>query len=215
MPYTLGRLVNHDPRSKMFIYQGPNIAVRNITWERYSPIIDQGNLGCCTGAAMAGWLGCAPHQTDPELAKLYNLDYAHKLYSRATQIDPFPGCWPPTDTGSSGLAVAKAAQEAGEISRYKWATSADGLVRALQTGPVIVGIPWYEGMFTPDRDGRVWPTGALAGGHEVLIRGLRDRDLILSNSWGIGWGMKGEAFLPLDVWATLRKQQADVTIPIV
>lgn len=80
---------------------------------------------------------------------------------------------------------------------------------------MIIGIPWYEGMFTPDRDGRIWPAGAVVGGHEVLIRGLSGRDLLLSNSWGDSWGMGGEAFLPLDVWATLRKQQADVTIPII
>jgi hypothetical protein len=216
MSYPLGRIVNHDPQSKMYPHELPvDVWIRDVTWQRYSPIIDQGNLGCCTGAAMAGWLGCAPHVQNVEQANGFDLEYAHKLYSRATHIDPFPGYWPPDDTGSSGLAVAKAAKEFKNISSYRWAFSVDGLVKALQSGPVIIGIPWYEGMFTPDRDGRIWPTGAVAGGHEVLIRGLIGRDLILSNSWGTGWGMRGEAFLPLDVWATLRKQQADVTIPVI
>lgn len=215
MPYALGRIVHHDPRSKMFLYEPVDKPVRNVVWQRFSPIIDQGDLGCCTGAAMAGWLGCAPHRANTEQANGFDLEYAHKLYSLATHLDPFPGYWPPTDTGSSGLAVAKAAKQFEDISSYRWATSAYGLVKALQSGPVIIGIPWYEGMFTPDRDGRIWPAGAVVGGHEVLIRGLSGRDLLLSNSWGDSWGMGGEAFLPLDVWATLRKQQADVTIPII
>lgn len=199
----------------MFLHEPVDKPVRNVVWQRFSPIIDQGELGCCTGAAMAGWLGCAPHITSAEQANGFDLEYAHKLYSLATHLDPFPGYWPPTDTGSSGLAVAKAAKQYGNISSYRWATSVDGLAKALQSGPVIIGIPWYEGMFTPDRDGRILPTGVVAGGHEVLVRGLLGRDLLLSNSWGDSWGMGGEAFLPLDAWATLRKQQADVTIPII
>lgn len=100
------------------------------------------------------------------------------------------------------------------IREYRWAFSADSLVKALQLGPIIAGVPWYEGMFNPDRNGRLWPYGEIAGGHEILIRGLIGRDLIVSNSWGTGWGLKGEALLPLDVWAILRRQQADVTVPI-
>lgn len=60
MPYALGRIVHHDPRSKMFLYEPVDKPVRNVVWQRFSPIIDQGDLGCCTGAAMAGWLGCSP-----------------------------------------------------------------------------------------------------------------------------------------------------------
>lgn len=214
--YTLGRIVNHDPRSRWHANPTDAVSVHiaNVRWDRFSPILDQGDLGCCTGCAMTGWLGCYPHITSKAAGDRYNLEFAHKLYSRATQIDPFPGTWPPTDTGSSGLAVAKAAKELKEISKYQWAFSADGLAKALQTGPAIIGVPWFEGMFTPDRDGRIWPTGGIAGGHEILVRGIIGRDFLLSNSWGTSWGLKGECLLPMDAWSTLRRNQADVTIPV-
>lgn len=216
MPYSLGRVVHHDSRSRWHADQieTTSIPITNVIWDRLTPILDQGDLGCCTGCAMTGWLGCRPHVTSEDATKRYNLEFAHKLYSRATQIDPFPGTWPPTDTGSSGLAVAKAAKELKEISCYKWAFTANGLAKALQAGPVIIGIPWYEGMFTPDRDGRIWPAGEIAGGHEILVRGIIGRDFLLSNSWGTGWGLGGECLLPMDVWSTLRRNQADVTIPV-
>jgi hypothetical protein len=214
--FALGRHVEHDPRSRLHPHSAtPSSGVippGDIQWARHSPILDQGDIGCCTGAAMTGWLGCEPHTT-PEVAARCTLDLAHVLYQRATMLDNIPGIWPPDDTGSSGLAVAKAAKKLGWIDAYRWAFSAGSLTAALTAGPVVVGMPWYEGMSTPDRDGRLWPHGEIVGGHEVLIRGLIGRDLILSNSWGEGWGLKGEALLPLDVWAMLRKQQADVVVP--
>lgn len=212
--FSFGRLVEHDPRSRMFAAPGePLGVVRDVLWKRYSPIIDQGELGCCTGAAMAGWLGCAPHVADAESARVFDIACAHQLYSIATHLDSFPGAWPDDDTGSSGNAVAKAARQLRHISGWSWAFTTAGMLRALQSGPVLIGVPWYEGMCTPDRDGRLWDRGEVAGGHEVLIRGIQGRDLVLSNSWGTSWGDNGEALLPLEVWERLRKQQADVTIP--
>lgn len=212
--FSFGRRVEHDPRNRMFAAPGePLTAVRDALWKRYSPIIDQGELGCCTGAAMAGWLGCAPHATDVEDARVFDIAAAHQLYSIATHLDSFPGAWPDDDTGSSGGAAAKAARKLRHISSWSWAFTTAGMLRALQSGPVLIGVSWYEGMCTPDRDSRLWDTGDVVGGHEVLIRGIQGRDLVLSNSWGTSWGDGGEALLPLEVWERLRRQQADVTIP--
>lgn len=212
--FSFGRRVEHDPRNRMFA--APDVpvgAVRDVLWVRHSPIIDQGELGCCTGAAMAGWLGCAPHAVSADEARAFDIACAHQLYSIATHLDSFPGFWPDDDTGSSGGAVAKAARKLRHISSWSWAFTTSGMLRALQSGPVLIGVPWYEGMCTPDRDSRLWDRGEVAGGHEVLIRGIQGRDLVLSNSWGTSWGDNGEALLPLEVWERLRKQQADVTVP--
>lgn len=212
--YSLGRVVDHDPLSRAYAFPEGKATSADIIWKRLSPILDQGAIGCCTGAAMAGWLGCEQNSIDETQAKKYDIEFAHKLYSLATRLDPFPGVWEPDDTGSSGNAVAKAARNLKEIKAYRWAFSTSALLSALNSGPIIMGIPWYEAMFSPDKDYKLWPYGNMVGGHEVLIRGIIGRNLILSNSWGKNWGQRGEALLPLDAWDSLRKQQADVTIPI-
>jgi hypothetical protein len=210
--FQLGRVVNHDERSRGYAVPEAAGARRDVLWPRYSPVLEQ-DVGCCSGAAMVGWLGCAPHALSAVDTKAFDLELAHKIYSLATRYDPFPGQWPPEDTGSSGLAASKAARQLGYISGYSWAFTTNGMLSALQRGPVMIGVPWYEGMFTPDDNYRLWDRGKVAGGHEVLVRGVLGPDLVLSNSWGAGWGNQGEALLPLEVWERLRKQQADVVVP--
>lgn len=219
----LGRHVEHDPRSRAHAVTGPAGPVIHepIMWERFSPILQQGSLGSCTGNAMAGWLGCAPHVSSAEAARPYDEECAVLLYRDATRIDTFPGQWPPNDTGSSGLAVAKAARKRKLISGYGWAFTTDALIRALHDGPVIVGVPWFAGFDHPDPKGLVKPTGPVRGGHEFLIRGWTpdphgagvDGLLHADNSWGPSWGLHGSFTFTTATWERLRRQRADVTIP--
>lgn len=215
-PYPLGRLVEHDERSRGFAHPTAGGALgRSVLWARHSPILDQGSLGSCTGNAMSGWLGCEPHCTSPVDAARYDEEYAIRLYSLATKLDRYPGTYPPDDTGSSGLAVAKAARRLGDIRSYSWAFSVMSLLSALQHGPVIVGVPWYDDMFAPDSSGEVHIGGNVAGGHEFLIRGWDAAAKLLhcDNSWGTSWGDGGSFRLSLDTWIELRRQDADVTVP--
>lgn len=212
----LGRHIEHDARSRLWAIEDRLFgAVDTVWWNRRTPILDQGDLGSCTGNAMAGALGCEPliGTRDPEqLTELL----AVRLYERATQLDHFPGEYPPEDTGSSGLAVAKAARELGFIGAYHHAFTTIGMLRALQHGPVIVGISWYEGFDAPDIDGIIEISGQIRGGHEVLIRGY-DHDAGLlhgDNSWGPQWGARGSFSMSLDTWARLRRDGADVTVPV-
>ena len=215
-----GRLVNHDPRNLGHPFAADVAELqRDHEWTRYSPILNQGNLGCCTCAALVGALGTQPLSDGPGDVDGLNIDLAHDLYSIATRIDDrgpngIPGHWPPTDTGSSGLAAAKAAKQAGLISAYQWAFSERSLRRALSIGPVIMGMAWYEGMSEPDSDGRLWPTGDCVGGHEILVRGIRGTSLVIDNSWGPEWGDQGSALLPWSVFLDLRHQQLDITVPV-
>lgn len=224
MPRPLGRTIDHDPRNRAHDVETrlANVPIRAVEWTRHSKILDQGTIGSCTGNAMAGWLGCEPHCTDPLRAALYDERLAVTLYSAATRLDRCPGHYDPADpdsqdTGSSGLAVAKAAKRAKLISAYTWAFSTRGLLRALQHGPVLVGSEWPAGFDEPDRYGVVTPAGVSRGGHEYLVRGYRPDDgggwLLCSNSWGPGWGLGGEFLMSLATWEWLRGLRADVTVP--
>jgi hypothetical protein len=222
----LGRHIEHDPKSRNHDVEARSTVstvIRPVLWARYSPILDQGNLGSCTGNALTGWLGCAPHALTPQAASPYDEPFAVKRYERATATDTFSGTYPPDDTGSSGLAVCKAAKKDGIIGSYAWAFTVSGLLRALQHGPVIVGTPWLEGFDRPDSSGLVLPTGSSRGGHEYLIRGVQparaggpidgSAPLWGDNSWGVGFGVNGSFHYTVDAWAKLRAQQADCTVP--
>jgi hypothetical protein len=140
------------------------------------------------------------------------------VYSAATEIDNCPGSYPPDDTGSDGLSVAKVLQNRGLISGYKHAFSYAALTSALQVAPCIVGVNWYEGMFKPDANGEVHATGAVAGGHEFVIDELRaDGSVGCQNSWGAGWGVdNGRFYMSAATITRLLGEQGDVTqfVPI-
>jgi hypothetical protein len=141
------------------------------------------------------------------------------VYSKATRIDGVPGEYPPDDTGSSGLAVAKVVKRLGLIGRYGHAFTVRGLLHALQYQPVIVGVSWYEGFDRPDGYGVIKVSGQVRGGHEFVIRGYehghtdRDSYLLADNSWGPEWGVDGSMRLSIYTWSQLREQLADVTVP--
>lgn len=215
----LGRHIEHDERSRAHSvepwYQHwlPGTPLHHpgtALWERVSPILDQGDIGSCTGNAMAGWLGSEPFGKGDA-----NEETALSLYEVATTLDAFPGQYPPDDTGSSGLAVAKASVKLGFIKRYRHGFTVNSLIHALQVAPVIIGIPWYAGFDTPAPDGTVEISGGIRGGHEVLVRGwdALGQYFTLDNSWGAGWGAAGSFRFSINTWATLRHHGADVTMP--
>ena len=120
----LGRIVQHDPRSRQYAFKAPaRVALVSKRHHRWIEVLDQGNLGSCTGNAGTGALGSDP--LFPTLVPHYvaaselNESAAVKLYSDATAIDEWAGEYPPEDTGSSGLAIAKVLKSRGWISGYQ------------------------------------------------------------------------------------------------
>lgn len=231
-PY--GREVQHDPRSLAHpVGVLPKSALCSAAWTRRIPVLDQGQLGSCTANAATGALATdSAARTAPAGATItaagaaashgifhtgeYPLDeaFAVLLYQLATRLDNVPGQYEPTDTGSTGLGVAKALKALGLIDSYAHAFSLDAVRAALQTGPVIIGTVWRMSMETPAADGRipVDPASGVAGGHEVVLDEYdADRDRFwLTNSWGPGWGVQGRGYLTADDLQVLLSQRGDV-----
>lgn len=210
-PGRLGRHVNHDPRSLRYLVPSQGVQVSK-TWTRRTPVLDQGNLGSCTGNASVGVLG-----TDPFVSTMNPADLTEELavavYSLATKLDPFDGAYPPDDTGSDGLSAAKACKQLGLISGCQHATSLSAIVDALQVGPVIVGVNWYEGFDSPDSAGKVKVSGAVRGGHEFEVCGVdvEARTFQAINSWGTGWGKSGYFYFSFGDMTRLLSEDGDCT----
>jgi hypothetical protein len=216
--YPLGRKLqpDHDPRNRAPQYAAAKAtALVTKTWRHWGPILDQGNLGSCTGNAVTQARNCVPLRQGRPL--LDEVD-AVKAYSLATQLDPYTGTYPPTDTGSDGGAACKAAQRLGWIDAYHWAFGLDEVLHALVLSPVIIGIRWTSDMFSPDPEGYVHPGGEVAGGHEVCLRSVNveKRRVRAVNSWSASWGpLGGEFLLSWDDLDGLLGQDGDCTVPVV
>ena len=220
----LGRHVNHDPRSRAYQVKPKASLAQSVVWPRRTPVLDQGNLGSCTGNAACGVLGTDPFWTtlaaDLQVGLKLDEDEAVALYSAATKLDAYAGTYEPDDTGSDGLSVAKAAKNAGLISGYQHAMSLDAVVTALQAGPVITGVSWYDSFDSPDASGHVSISAdaTVRGGHEFELVGVdvADKTFRAVNSWGDGYGDAGYFTFEYGDYDRLLSEDGDATsfVPI-
>lgn len=224
----LGRHVNHDPRSRRFPVRGaeqlPIVTTRH---RRFVPIFDQGELGSCTGNAALGCMGTGLfYDTVQARADFpFTEDGAVTVYSRASALDNYAGQYPPTDTGSDGLSVAKVLKDAGWISGYEHAFGIDDLIRGLMRSPAIVGTEWTAGMSEPNESGVIWPSGAVQGGHEYVADAYiaagdpfgpeakpAGQPMIgFTNSWGESWAAGGHHFMSARDFGKLLDREGDAT----
>lgn len=187
----LGRNIVHDSRSRGFAM---GLTPDRSTWVTkslriYDPLPNENQChGECTCCAQCMLFNTAHNR---KTGQVLRMDTAHKLYSLATSIDPFEGSWTsPTweDTGSSGLAAAKASQQLGLGGPYRFIFGgADEVVQTIMSGRTVsLGTAWYDGMFYPDSRNTIHPTGALAGGHQYVARGyVLSSDKVKIRCW---WG---------------------------
>lgn len=209
----LKRHVYHDSRSKNYSFDTSGLKISSVKHDRFIPILDQGNIGSCTGNAGVGALGSNPLYPTLSKTSPYPLTQtgAQKLYSDAQVIDG-NGPYPPNDYGSCGLSIAKALKTAGLVSGYQHTFTLDDALKALTVTPILVGINWYDSMFTTQKDGRLIISGNIAGGHEIIAREIdaKNQRVWFDNSWGNRWGINGKFYLTFTDLGKLLKQQGDV-----
>jgi hypothetical protein len=216
----LGRHVLHDSRSRQYQFVA-RTAPRKLTTVKHKmnvPILDQLDVGSCTGHAIVAALGSEPFWGIGKSVLKANAqadhEYAVGVYSDATKLDPWPGSYLPDDTGSDGLSVAKVLHSRGLISGYQHAMSLEAALNALAVRPVIVGSSWYVGMYDPAADGRLNVSGRSVGGHEYCLDELDvERQRVwMRNSWGEGWGVKGRAWMSYSDLGRLLADYGDCTV---
>lgn len=213
-----------DERSKNYPVRGilkKRVPRKNVLWVA-GPILDQKAEGACVGF---GWT--AEALATPFVVNLKAIPYkvpgtpqpfARYVYASAKTIDEYPG---EDYEGTSVLAGAKVMQSLSTIASYSWAFSVDDVIDALiQSGPVVLGINWYEGMYEAP-NGILTISGDHVGGHCILAIGYTmssDKfggkpSITLQNSWGKKWGIKGIAEISVDDLAKLLAEQGEACVP--
>lgn len=223
----LGRHIEHDSRSTLFpVTASVADPLKSIRHKRHGSIFNQLKLGSCTGNAGVGCLNTEPTfivkaTATAKASRVFFESEAVDVYKLATTLDSIPGQYPPTDTGSSGLAVCKAMKRLGLIGSYLHAFGEVQALASLQQRPFMLGINWYEGFDTPDDRGVVEIDGQVRGGHEIecdeFVANPSDpleAMLGFDNSWSTKWGIAGRFYMTLRTFAELLAQSGDVTVPI-
>lgn len=217
-PRPLGRNMFHDSRNRAYPWLRTAPVLTSQLWPRNIPILDQGNVGSCTGNEQVGALGTGNvFLALPAGHPALDEKLAVKIYSGAETIDG-DGPYPPNDNGSSGPSAAKVAKNLGLISGYKHCFSLADVLDALETGPVGIGSNWYDSMDSPDSNGLVAisPGASVRGGHEYLCRGkdMTAKVVHLDNSWGTSYGVNGSFTYSFDTLERLLGEQGDGTVSL-
>lgn len=205
---------------------------RNKIW-KLGPILDQGREGACVGfgwtaEALANPIGVrlewmiapVPHYPDA---------FARHIYREAQKIDEWEG---EAYEGTSVLAGAKVMNRVHLLRSYHWAFDIEAVADAvIARGPVVIGIPWYSGMYEAP-GGILTPAGYLVGGHCLIVVGyakdggrvktpegnylqnnLGEDALVLQNSWGPDWGIDGLALIRKTDLKNLLADHGEACIP--
>jgi hypothetical protein len=232
-PYGLGRHMVLDARSLDYTVERDEdkmaTSVKPVTWLPSIPILNQGQVGSCTGNASTYHLSNLYTKNLPKcvLSKdtlststpNQNEKFALEVYHEATTDDGLGPPYPPNDRGSSGLGASKAMLSAKLITQYTWATTLEGWMVLMQTRGTIIGTPWYQAFFEPDSNGFIdsdpsWEQSGIAGGHEIYICSLEAWNPIdpsksvvaFPNSWDTSWGDQGYGRLHLSTYLKLQSQ---------
>lgn len=206
---TFDRLPEFDPKSRLFPIRSlvAGNPIRGYTW-RCDANLNQGREGACVGFSWAHELAARP----VPVRGLTN-DKARSIYFEAQRVDEWEG---ETYEGTSVLAGAKVLQRQGLIGEYRWAFGLTDLLLALgYKGPAVLGLNWHEGMFEPDNNGFIHPTGQVLGGHAIMANAVSKtgRYVRLHNSWGPDWGQNGSAKISWDDLDILLREQGEACIP--
>lgn len=199
-----GRFYFPDKRDKRSLMPRK---VTNITKKFWTSrwIGDQLDTPQCVGFAWAAWLDAPP---------IRQFLYPHGIYFTAQHFDE----WQSNDyDGTSVRGAAKVLHSLGTISKYQWAFDIERVIdTVLTTGPVVIGVNWYQGMMETDKDHFVHVSGIPTGGHAVLVDGCdtKTEAFRVKNSWGRSWGKNGWCFLSFSDLARLLKEDGEACIGV-
>jgi C1A family cysteine protease len=218
------------PDNRDYKYTLNSTSQPNIIDLRYycSPIEDQGQLGSCTGNAVAGAIELLDKRAGKTLdvSRLFiyyyerllegTVNYDNGAYIRDgikacyTYGAPLESLWPydisKFRTAPSSAATTDALKR--KVTLYQRIADHAGCLDALSNRyPVIIGFNVYSSFETTSvaRTGIMpYPntrTERLLGGHAVLLVGYdKARQVyIVRNSWGTGWGDGGYFYMPFQV----------------
>ena len=211
-------------------YQLTNKTQSNIVdLRQYCSLIEnQGNLGSCTGNAIAGAIELLHKRENRtlDISRLF-IYYYERLLMGTVNYDsgayirdgikvcykygaPTENLWPYNirkfKTAPAKTALLDAAKR--KVTSYQRAADFDAVIDAITSGyPVTIGFSVYSSFDSP----AVARTGImpypnvnkekLLGGHAVLIVGYNKNNntFIVRNSWGKYWGDNGYFYMPFQV----------------
>ena len=209
-----------DERSKRYAARKRSAKRAERVYTRWTPpsiVLDQGQEGACVGFGATAAIMSSPNR---QVLKNPN-QFANGLYKFAKFIDQWEG---ERYDGTSVLAGVKSLQRLGLIKEYRWCfKTADVVDALLTTGPVIIGIPWYESMYETKKNGLVEVSGNQVGGHCILLYGYHPAKSLAGdgvqevvfwrNSWGPSYGINGTGYVPLKTLNSLLAK-AEAAVPI-
>jgi len=213
----------HDERSKDFPIRFllPEQSINTSKLWTEGPVLDQGSEGACVGFGWMAELTAEPIVPDPMPITASAEQEALTIYKAAQLIDEWPG---EDYSGTSVLAGAKIMQEKGYIKEYRWCFSVEDLRdTVLNYGPVVIGVPWYQGMYVAD-NGLVSINGELVGGHcltvtgyipQHTVNGVTDDMFRWRNSWGTIYGDGGSAYIRVSDMQRLVNEGGEMCVPLV
>lgn len=192
--------------------------------------LNQGQEGACVGNGWTAELQARPNVVGGDLGRIGAIEaqqFATNVYRQAQSLDDWPG---ESYEGTSVLAGAKVVKQMGYIDEYRWAFSIDDVIDALiTTGPVVIGIPWYDSMYETRPSGLVDVGGRIVGGHCLCLIGYdpamrlpkegwtkRFEVVRWRNSWGSDYGHNGDGFIRVEDLAELLRSRfgGEACIPI-
>ena len=218
-----------DPRDHIYQLQPLSVAPATVDLRNFaSTIEDQGQLGSCTGNAIAGAIELIDRKNNKNLdvSRLF-IYYQERLIEGTVRYDagayirdglkavnkygaPLETLWPylinkfaikPSNTAYTDALRRK-------VTGYQRCTDFAAVKNALAAGrPVVVGFYVYESFeYDINNTTGMMPypnvnTEQFLGGHAVCLVGYNDstQRFIARNSWGTGWGDHGYFYMPYQV----------------
>lgn len=231
----LDRIPFDDPRNQQYPVRAllEQIGAEPITQKVWSPgpVTDQGREGACVGHGCTLEATSSPSRlrvgtgyTKPHYKQTPD-SFAFAVYKRAQKIDPWAG---EEYSGTAVLAGVKILQSLGIVSEYRWAFSMQDIRDTLlYHGPVILGVNWYESMYSTRSSGLVEVSGSLVGGHCITLTGYDDSRRLLGesntyemykwqNSWGSEYGRNGYGWIrAADLSRLVFDEHGEACVPVV